>query len=151
MKDHPQSVILPHCFVCETRFVGSGGTEQRHDHHVYPRAYGGVDGPEVSICDAHHSTVHRIGESLIREKPYHQFLRGESPERVRRLLYLADCIRQIYLLVKNDPNKATSTSMVLTAKHQRMLDALKPILKVRSREAVFLRALEHLYHRHFTD
>lgn len=149
MKDHPQSVILPHCFICGVRFVGEGGTEQRHDHHVYPRAYGGTDGPEVSICDAHHSAVHRIGECLIREKPHHQFLRGEPQPQVQKLMYLADCIRQIYLAVKNDPNKATSTSMVLTAKHQRMIDALKPILKLRSREAVLLRGLEQLYHKHF--
>ena len=148
-KNHPRSVILPHCWVCEVKFVGSGGTEQRHDHHVFPQAYGGVDGPEVSVCDSHHSKLHRIAECLIYEKPYHQFLRGESQERVKKLLYLATRIHQMYLVVKNDPNKATSTTMTLTARSQKMIDQLKPVLGVRSREAVLLKALEALYSRHF--
>jgi len=150
-KDHPSSVILPHCWVCEVKFVGSGGTEQRHDHHVFPRAYGGVDGPEVSVCDGHHSKLHRIAEQLIKEKPYFQFLRGESPERIKKLMYLATRIHQMHLLIQNDPNKATSVSLVLTAKSQKMIDQLKPVIGVRSREAVLLKALEILYSRHFVQ
>lgn len=150
-KDHPKSAILPHCWVCHVKFVGHGGTEQRHDHHIFPRAYGGVDGPEVSICDGHHSTVHRIAEKMIREKSYHEFLRGEPQVQVQRLLYLATRIHQMYLLTENDPNKATSVSLVLTAKHKKMIDALKPVTGVRSREAVLLKALELLYSRHFVQ
>lgn len=150
-KDHPHSKILQHCWVCETRFVGHGGTEQRHDHHVFPRAYGGVDGPEVSVCDGHHSALHRIAEQLIHEKPYYQFLRGETPQRTQRLMYLATRIHEMYLITKNDPNKATSVSMVLNAKHKHMIDALKPVLGVRSREAVLLKALETLHSRHFVQ
>lgn len=150
-KDHLHSKILPHCWVCESRFVGDGGTEQRHDHHVFPRAYGGVDGPEVSVCDGHHSTIHRIAEKLIRENPHHQFLRGEPPVQVQRLMYLATRIHQMYLATKNDPNKATSVSMVLTARHKKMIDALKPVLGVRSREAVLIKALETIYSRNFVQ
>ena len=150
-KDHPKSMILPHCWICEVRFTGDGGTEQRHDHHILPRAYGGVDGPEVSICDGHHSTVHLIGECLINEKPYHQFLRGEPPKRVQKIMYLATRIHEIYLLTKNDPNKAVSVNLVLTAQHRTMIDELKPVLNVRSREAVFLAALEALHRRHFVQ
>jgi hypothetical protein len=150
-KDHPHSVILPHCFVCEVKFVGEGGTEQRHDHHIFPRAYGGVDGPEVSLCDGHHSAVHRIAECLIREKPHHQFLRGESPTRIKRLMYMATRIHQMWLATKDDPNKATSVSFVLTAKTQKMIDQLKPVLGLRSREAVLLAALDALHRRHFVN
>ena len=152
MKDHPHSVILPHCWICEVKFVEAGGTEQRHDHHVFPRAFGGTDGPEVSICDAHHSAVHRMGEALIagKKQDMYQFLRGENVECTKKLLYLANRILQIYEIAKNDPNKATTTSFVLVAKHQRMIEALKPVFGVRSREAVFIRALELAYSRHFT-
>lgn len=150
-KDHPKSMILPHCWICEVRFTSDGGTEQRHDHHILPRAYGGVDGPEVSICDSHHSTVHRIGECLINEKTHHQFLRGEPPKQVQKIMYLATRIHEIYLLTKNDPNKAVSVSLVLTARHRNLIDALKPVLGVRSREAVFLAALESLHTRHFVQ
>lgn len=150
-KDHPKSMILPHCWICEVKFTDNGGTEQRHDHHILPRAYGGTDGPEVSICDGHHSTVHRIGECLMHEKPYHQYLRGEPPLRVQRIMYLASRIHEIYLLTKNDPNKAVTVTMVLSAKHRNMIDQLKPVLGVRSREAAFIQALESLYKRHFVQ
>lgn len=150
-KDHPKSMILPHCWVCQVRFTSDGGTEQRHDHHILPRAYGGTDGPEVSICDGHHSAVHRIGECLIHEKPHHQFLRGEPTAQVKKIMYLATRIHEIYLLTKNDPNKAVSVNLVLTAQHRNMIDALKPVLGVRSREAVFLAALEALHRRHFVQ
>ena len=150
-KDHPKSMILPHCWICEVKFTDHGGTEQRHDHHILPRAYGGTDGPEVSICDGHHSTVHRIGECLIHGKTHHQFLRGEPPKRVQKIMYLATRIHEIYLLTKDDPNKAASVSIVLTAKHRAMVDALKPVIGVRSREAVFTKALEAFYNRHFVQ
>jgi hypothetical protein len=66
-------------------------------------------------------------------------------------MYLATRIHQIYLLTKNDPNKATTVGIVLTAKHRNMVDALKPVLGARSREAVFIKALESLYNRHFVQ
>lgn len=150
-QDHPKSMILPHCWICEARFVGHGGTEQMHSHHILPRAYGGVDGPEVTICDGHHSTVHRVGECLIHEKAHHQFLRGESTVRVQRIMYLASRIHEMYLKTKNDPNKAVTFTTVLTARHRNMIDALKPVLGARSREAVFIQALESLYKRHFVQ
>lgn len=118
---------------------------------MFPRAYGGVDGPEISVCDSHHSKLHRIAECLINEKTYHSFLRGETSETIKKLLYLATRIHQMHLVIKNDPNKATSTTLVLTARSQKMIDKLKPVLGLRSREAVLLRALEVLYNRHFVQ
>jgi hypothetical protein len=88
---------------------------------------------------------------LIQQKPHHQFLVGENTKRQQRLLYLASRIQELYDLVKNDPNKATSIAFVLTAKHRRMIEALKPVLGVRSREAVFQKALESIYARHFVQ
>ena len=66
-------------------------------------------------------------------------------------MYLATRIHEIYLLTKNDPNKAVSLSMVLSAEHRNMIDALKPVLGVRSRESVLLAALEALHKRHFVQ
>lgn len=150
-KDHPQSKILPHCWVCEAKFVDAGGKEPRHDHHVFPRAYGGTDGPEVSVCDTHHTKLHRIAECFIASRPHFKFLQGEQTEASRKLLYLATKVHEIHNLTKNDPNKATTQVLVLTARHQQMLDALKPVLKLRSREAVLLKALESLHSRHFVS
>lgn len=147
----PRSIVLDCCWVCNARFVGNGGTEQRHDHHIFPQAYGGVDGPTVTLCDTHHSKVHRIAECLINEKTYHQWLKGELSGRPSKLLYLATRIHQMWLLVKDDPNKATSVALTLNAANQKMIDALKPVLNVRSREAVLIKALETLYARHFVQ
>jgi hypothetical protein len=55
----------------------------------------------------------------------------------------------MHLVIKNDPNKATTTTLVLTAKSQKMIDQLKPILGVKSREAVLLKGLEALHKHHF--
>jgi len=147
----PRSIVLDHCWICNARFVGNGGTAHREDHHIFPRAYGGVDGPTVTICDTHHSKVHPIAECLINEKPYFQWTKGEHVDRIPKLMYLATRIHQMHLLIKNDPNKATSVALTLTAANQKMIDALKPVLGVRSREAVLLKALEIAYTRHFVQ
>lgn len=103
------------------------------------------------MCDAHHSALHRIAECLIHEKPFFQFLRGEDKVRQRRLMYLATRIHTMWLVAKDDPNKATSTSLTLTARSQKMIDDLKPVLGVKSREAVLLKALEMIHGRYFVQ
>ena len=39
------------CCVCGTRV-------SLHEHHVVPRAYGGLNGPTVMICAVHHNLIH---------------------------------------------------------------------------------------------
>ncbi len=148
-REHPQSVLLDHCWVCHRKFVFAGGTEQPHYHHIIPRAFGGTDGPEVSLCDTCHSTAHRIAEQLIKDKPYHQFLQGRDAGRQKHLMWLATRIHQSYLAVQNDPNKATSVSFTLKAADQKLIDDLKPILNVKSREAVILKCVALIHSRHF--
>lgn len=48
-----KSIILDHCWACKTK-------EGLHNHHVIPQAYGGVDGPLVTLCGTHHTLIHEV-------------------------------------------------------------------------------------------
>lgn len=145
-----RSIVLQHCWVCEARFIGDGGTETREDHHIIPRAYGGVDGPTVTLCDSHHSKTHSIALKLIHNKPYFALLNGESKPRIQKLLYMANCIRNAELAMRNDPNKSAAAMVVLDARRKKMIDDLKTVYpNAKSREAILLVALEMLHGRHF--
>jgi hypothetical protein len=48
-----KSIILPHCWICQ-------GKDGLNDHHVIPQAYGGVDGPQVTLCATHHTLIHAV-------------------------------------------------------------------------------------------
>lgn len=48
-----QSIILPHCWVCADK-------TGLNDHHVIPQAYGGRDGPQVTLCASHHTFIHAV-------------------------------------------------------------------------------------------
>jgi len=147
-----KSIVLDYCWVCETRFVGSGGSEIKHDHHLVPRAYGGVDGPTVTICDTHHSKTHRIAEALIAKRSHFTYLSGESEDRRKKLLYMANVIYNAWLAFHKDPNKAVSTVLTLDKNQQKMVDALKSIYpKARGRSDIINIALLSLYRKHFTD
>lgn len=147
---HPKSIVLNHCWICHVRFIGDGGTEPREDHHIIPRAFGGTDGPTVTLCDSHHTKVHRIAEALRYKKTYFQITKGESPDRVNKLVYLAAQIQNAYLALGNDPNKLASVMVALNGKQKLMVDQLKKVYpRAKSREAILLFALESLYSRHF--
>jgi hypothetical protein len=120
---------------------------------LVPRAYGGVDGPTVTICDSHHTLVHNVGLCLIKSKPFFPFLKGEADgDRRQKILYLATCIANAEQATRNDPNKAATAVLTLNAKHKSMIDSLKKVYPtLRSREAVLLQALENLHHKHFKN
>lgn len=52
-SDTMYSIKLDHCWVCPSR-------EGLNDHHVIPKAYGGVDGPQVTVCATHHTFIHTL-------------------------------------------------------------------------------------------
>lgn len=149
-SNHPSSIVLDHCWVCEARFIGTGGLEMREDHHVVPRAYGGVDGPTITLCTGHHTKLHEIAKCLIKGRSHFHLLHGEDQTQIKKLLYLANAVYSAELATRNDPNKAASVMLTLNARHKHMVDSLKKVFpQAKSREAVFLIALEALYHKHF--
>lgn len=147
---HANTIFLPHCWMCGAKFVGEGGTQVREEHHMVPRAYGGVDGPTVTLCDTHHTKMHRVAEALIHEKSYRQIVEGESPQVIKKILYLATVIRNAWQFSKDDPNKTAAVMVTLDRKHKLMIEGLKRIYpKAKSRSAVLTLALEYLYSKHF--
>lgn len=152
--NHPMTMQLPHCWVCGQRFVDSKppGPMNREEHHVVPRAAGGEDGPTVSLCDRHHTVLHKIAMFLKSGKPYHMFLANESKEAQQKIMWLAVKVYNAFELTKNDPNKRAMVLMTLDARQQDMVERLQKVYpKARSREAIFNQALLLLYAKHFND
>lgn len=83
-NDEPRSIILQHCWVC-------AGKHGLNDHHVIPEAYGGVDGPQVTLCASHHTLIHTVAlrpRSRWRQElaPHH------NEEQLAKLMQLVDII-----------------------------------------------------------
>jgi len=144
---------LPECWVCGARFsdVNPPGPANREEHHIIPRQAGGVDGPQVSLCDMHHSKLHKIANRLSSKKPYFDLLYGDFGERQKKLLWLASRAYMAFQATSGDPNKKKMVVLELDQKKQYMLEMLKRVYpQAKSREAIYDLALAQLYQRHFT-
>lgn len=151
---HPATQVREDCFVCKERFSDltvNPGRAIREEHHVFPQASGGTDGPTVSVCLHHHDLLHKIATRMQADKEYGDLIRTEPRNNLQPLLYLADCAARAQVMMANDPNKLVKVQLVLGARHRQMLDKLKHTLpgKSKSRDAVFLMALELLYQKQF--
>lgn len=138
--------FLPHCWVCGVKFSHS---VKEHHHHVVPRAYGGVDGPQVSLCDSHHSALHEIALRLYSKKPYFTLLTPD-PAKNKRLMYLASVAYNARLATENDPNKKP---LLVESVRKETLDKLKKLRTVfpkSNRAKLVEAAIDVLYARYFT-
>lgn len=144
-----KSMILDHCWVCNTKFAPKGPAHEER-HHIVPRAYGGEDGPMVSLCDTCHTRLHKTAVALSSNKPTYLLLQGLNPEAQKRIYYLASCVVNAKAATENDPNKKTMVTLQLSGQETQKLDQLKRALNVPSRSAVILAAVESLYKRTFS-
>jgi hypothetical protein len=146
--------ILPYCWVCERRFTTANppGPEQEELHHIIPRAAGGTDGPQVSLCTAHHTKLHKIANRLSSKKPYFDLLYGEPADRQKKILWLAAQVYNAFELTKDDPNKQTTVLLTLDKGMRDKLDYLKRVYpNLKSREALVVFAINSLYQKHFLE
>jgi hypothetical protein len=140
--------ILDKCWVCERKFDHS---TKQEDHHVIPRAYGGVDGPQVSLCDSHHSALHEIAGRLYSKRSYFNLLTGDT-QQDKKLMYLASCVYNARVLTENDPNKRRILVLSPSKETIEKLDRLKGLFRGNvSREKVIEAAVDALYKRHFIN
>jgi hypothetical protein len=150
---HIESKILPHCWVCGVRFTDltvNPGPAAREDHHIIPQAYGGTDGPLVSLCDSHHTAVHKIAVALKNQKPYQHLLGTYDQGQINKLLWLATRIQEAELATRNDPNKRMQVVVTLDGLMRAKLDALVNIYPSAKGRAELIRtAIEFLYTHHF--
>lgn len=98
-----RSLELDHCWVCKVKFGGKEGL-RKNEHHIVPRASGGVEGPTVTLCADHHTLLHHIATRLITGKEYFDLLTHDV-EKDKKLLFLASRVQAAALATKDDPNK----------------------------------------------
>lgn len=137
-----KSQILDHCWVCGIRFTDSNppGSANKELHHVVPRAFGGLDGPIVSLCDSCHSKVHKLTAKNID----YSILNGLDKQAQSKLQYLASVIKSAGLMANSDVNKLFPISFKITRKESEVLDKLKIRYSLSSRAAVYKLALQKL-------
>ena len=145
-----KSMILDHCWICGAKFAPKGPA-QEEQHHIVPRAYGGSDGPVVSLCDTCHTRLHKAALAIESNNPVFQFTTGLNQDQIQKLLYLSTCVVNAKLATKNDPNKRSVVVLQFTGKETEQLDALKKVLGAKSRMAVIKAAIFALYNKHFTQ
>lgn len=159
MKNLP-GVIMRHqiqdtCWVCGARFIDANppGNANREDHHIIPRAYGGIDSPQVSLCDHCHTRVHRIQGCLLHNKPYFIYIQGLSQQQTQKILYLGTCAANAKKACDNDPNKKVTVMISLNGERLRKLERLKSVMPkgLKSRASVYNYALDSLYKKYFRD
>ena len=152
-SDLPQeSIKLEYCWVCDETFTEFGGRPSffKHDHHLVPRAYGGVDGPTVSLCDSHHTTLHQMALRMYSNKPHFDLL-TRNPVYDRKLLWLASLVVNARHLTENDPNKPLVLHVVADKNFKSKLKALKTVFPKSSYTVLIRYAVEQLYRKHFQD
>ena len=145
-----KSMILDHCWICGAKFAPKGPA-QEEQHHIVPRAYGGSDGPVVSLCDTCHTRLHKVALAIESNNPVFQFTTGLNQDQIQKLLYLSICVVNAKLATKDDPNKRSVVVLQFTGKETEQLDALKKVLGAKSRMAVIKAAIFALYNKHFTQ
>ena len=96
--------ILPHCWVCNVRFNNQVPPGPAHEerHHIFPQAFGGKDGPQVSLCDGHHTSLHKIATCIQGKKPFVHLLAGEDGERRKKLIWFAAQVVKAEAATVND-------------------------------------------------
>ena len=146
------TLVLEHCWVCEARFndVKNPGSAMREEHHVIPRAYGGIDGPTVSLCDGHHSAIHKIAVAFKSKKPYHHLLGTHDTNQVKKLLALAQFIANAEETTRSDPNKKAVVVFSLDSHTKKLVDDLLTVYpRAKSRAGILKIAIEALHASHF--
>lgn len=138
-------VFLPYCWVCKAKFDHSNKEER---HHTIPKAYGGVNSPQVSLCDSHHSALHNVGLRMYSKKPFTDLL-TDNDEQNKKLIWLGSVACNARLMTENDPNKIQVVVLALRKETINKLKKLKPVYSKISRERLIEIAINQLYDRHF--
>lgn len=98
------------CVVC-----GRGGKiVALHNHHIIPRAFGGKNGPQITLCVDHHELIHDEAKKQIVTNPKQLLTKGF--EHVTILSYLINLIVNAEKKTTGDPNKTVKFSCELPQK-----------------------------------
>lgn len=132
-----QHIILPYCWVCKE-------TDGLNNHHCVPRAYGGENGPQVTLCATHHTFIHTVA---LKKRSFHEGLVHENttnPEQRQKLLQLINII-----VTARAATKALAKPMVVQHKFNteraRKLRELKTLVGASSIEATLNALVDKVY------
>lgn len=143
-----ESYLQDNCWVCQKAFTAS---LKREDHHIIPRAYGGIDGPLVSLCDSHHTAVHDIAGHLYLRKSFNHLLDSDA-DKNERLLYLATVAYNARVMIEKDPNRQKVIILQnLKGDVHKKLENLKKVYPKFSNSKLIELAITRLYNSHFTE
>ena len=140
-----ENTFLSYCWACKNVF---NAELLEHRHHIVPRAFGGVDGPQVSLCDTDHAILHKIALRLIAEKPFFDLL-TKNQARDKHILYLAMIVANAKIATDNDPNKAQVVVLHLTKEYKDKLNELKQVMGKMSRQRLIEYAVDNLHNKFF--
>lgn len=101
------------CWICRNRLLDGGGDPiyLRNEHHVIPRAYGGADGPTVSLDAAHHDLLHLVANRMMAGSAWEHLLKDMAEDAKQRLLYLSSRVVLAARFTEGDPNKRVIISL----------------------------------------
>lgn len=128
------SITLPYCWICKS-------PNSLHEHHIIPRAYGGSDGPTVTLCATCHNGIHHVADGRSEMQPLYWSSKDGTIERAYKLVSAICTARTV---ASKSDNKKSLTTLELSAEETKKLDKLKVILGTTSRAST-LKALINLY------
>jgi hypothetical protein len=134
-----QSIILPHCWVCRS-------TDGKNHHHVIPQAYGGVNGPQVTLCATHHTLIHT--QALKRPDTWKPHLvKNHNAVQVEQLLQLIGLIHKARAATANT-EKPIQVQHKFTKTRSRQIRELKVLLGCNSITSVLERCVDIIHAQH---
>lgn len=138
MSQYDSMKNLNHCWVCDD-------VSSLHEHHIIPQAYGGVDGPTVTLCATCHNGVHHVADGRADMRPSSWV----TPERNRKGTWLSDTIVKARVLASTSDNKQAKVILELSANETKMLDQITQAIGSTSRVKT-LKELIHKMHQRLT-
>lgn len=139
-----ESWLCDRCWVCNENIGLSSSDRKRNDHHIIPVAYGGAEGPQVSLCSAHHSLLHEVALSFIsgRKNSSLQALQGLSPIASYKVTWLASRVYLAHEVFSKDVRRRIKVTLHFSAESLQELDAARRSLN-QSRERFINNAIRH--------
>ena len=133
-----QSILLPYCWVC-------GDKTGLNDHHVVPQAYGGRDGPQVTLCASHHTFIHTVAlkPRARREHLIIEHVEGDE-ERQSKLTQLTEVIARARAATRS-VEKPMLIQHKLNVERGRKLRELKTLLGKSSLMAALEECVDLVY------
>lgn len=141
-----KTIILDCCWVCSSgiRF---------NEHHVIPRAFGGENGPQVTLCSDHHELIHAIANEIYPNDNPLDALSEHPIEYLGKLSFLVRAINNARRAIDADPrNKKVTFSTVFNHEEHKMLKQLVKTYRsqgLTSQDKVVKWALKKFYYSTF--